>query len=90
MLAAGLLLATSRPLLAGSPAAAEAAAAAVLFELDIENASYKVRRDGHLDILFGPSVPAERYRQALDALHAHPDISGVLAGRGSADFCPSP
>lgn len=82
------LLLAAPPLMAADPARADAATADVLFDLDIENASYKVRHDGYVDILFGPSLSEQQYQQALQSLKAHPDIPGVLAGRGSADFCP--
>ena len=75
---------------AADPQRAEAAVADVLFNLDIENASFKVRHDGYVDILFGPALPDAGYQAAIAALKAHPDIPGILAGRGSSDFCPLP
>jgi len=85
-----LALTLLRPALAGAPGAALAATADVLFELDIDNASYKARDDGYVDILFGPSLSDARYREALARLRAHPDIPGILAGRGGQDYCPTP
>jgi len=85
-----VLAAASCISLAADPQSAEAATADVLFNLDIENASYKVRHDGYVDISFGPRLPETDYQAAITALKAHPDIPGILAGRGSADYCPLP
>lgn len=70
--------------------AADAALADILFDMDLENVSYALRSDGFVDITFGPSVPNDLYLEAVDRLREHPDIPGVLAGRGSTDFCPVP
>lgn len=85
-----LLALASLTAMAADPQRADAATADVLFNLDIENASYKVRHDGYVDIQFGPALPDDRYQAAIAALKAHPDIPGILAGRGSSDFCPLP
>lgn len=66
----------------------ETAVARILFDADMENASYSVRRDGFVDILFGPSVSDTEYAKLLDQLKNHPDIPGVLPGRGMSDYCP--
>jgi hypothetical protein len=58
--------------------------------MDIENASFKVRHDGYVDILFGKSLSDEQYRAAIERLKAEPAIPGILAGRGSQDYCPIP
>ena len=88
LLAAALLIATSAR--AGDPDTTLAAVADVLFDMGIENASFKARHDGHLDIEFGPSLPDEQYAAAIARLKAHPDIPGLLAGRGGRDYCPVP
>jgi len=64
------------------------AVARILFDADTENASYSIRRNGFVDILFGPSVSDADYIRILEQLRQHPDIPGVLPGRGSTDFCP--
>lgn len=69
---------------------AENALADLLFERDIENVSYSVRSDGFVDILFGPNVSQEDDWATVKAIKAHPDIDGVLPGRGVSDFCPLP
>jgi hypothetical protein len=66
----------------------EAALTKLLFDEDMENVSYSLRSDGFVDILFGPAVSDEDYSRILNKLRAHPDIPGVLAGRGRSNFCP--
>ena len=85
-----MCLSLSRVVLAGPSEAALAATADVLFELDIENASYKARSDGYIDILFGPGLAEDRYLEAITRLKAQPDIPGILAGRAASDYCPLP
>lgn len=85
-----LLSSLCSPLLAADPQAAFTATGDILFDLEIENASFKVRSDGYVDILFGPSLPDAAMDEAMAKLKAHPDIPGILAGRGGQDFCPTP
>lgn len=75
---------------ASDPQAAHTATSDILFELEIENVSFKVRHDGYVDILFGPSLPDKTMGEAVSKLKSHPDIPGILAGRGGQDFCPTP
>jgi hypothetical protein len=75
------------PCLAGQ-SEADAAVAAILFEQNMENASYNVRPDGFVDILFGPAVLDSEYSRLLNLLKHHPDIPGVLAGKGKSNYCP--
>lgn len=67
---------------------AEAAVSNLLFDEGMENASFKVRADGFVDILFGAAVSDTDYVRLLDKLRAHPDIKGVLAGKSSGNYCP--
>ena len=69
-------------------AESENAVTSILFEEDMQNASYALRANGFVDILFGPSVPDADYARILDKLKSHPDIPGVLAGKGKSDYCP--
>ncbi len=87
LLAALLTLILSNTAQAGANES-EAAVARILFDADMENASYSIRRDGFVDILFGPSVSDTEYAKLLDQLKTHPDIPGVLPGRGAGDYCP--
>jgi len=60
-----LLFTLSGALHAAAPQAAFTATGDVLFELETENASFKVRHDGYVDILFGPSLPDELMDKAM-------------------------
>ncbi len=82
-----LLCLPALPCLAGQ-SEADSAVAAILFAQDMENVSYSVRRDGYVDILFGAAVTDAEYSRLLDLLQHHPDIPGVLAGRGNTNYCP--
>ena len=66
------------------------ATADILFDMDIENASFKINHDGYVDISFGKSLSQEQYLAAVKRLKNNPAIPGVLAGRGSSDYCPVP
>ncbi len=66
----------------------ENALTAILFDENMENVSYSLRSNGYVDILFGPSVPDDVYSRILNRLQTHPDIPGVLAGKGKGDYCP--
>ncbi len=66
----------------------EAALSKILWDEDMENVSYKVRSSGFIDITFGGAVSDQDYSRILNKLQTHPDIPGVLAGRGSTNYCP--
>lgn len=82
-----LLLAV--PAFAGQPES-EDAVTNILFDENMENVSYSFRRDGFVDILFGPAVDEKDYIRIVERMRKHPDIPGVLAGRGSKNFCSLP
>lgn len=69
---------------------AENALTAILFDENMENISYSLRRDGFVDILFGVAVPESEYIRIVERLRQHPDIPGVLAGRGKGNYCAVP
>ena len=61
---------------------ASSAVANILFEYDGSDfASYAVREDGFVDILFARNTPDKLYGEMIDKLRAHPDIKGVLPGK---------
>lgn len=62
----------------------DAAVANILFDFDgaDEFASYRVNEDGFVDIVFARNMPDKVYSELLTRLQNHPDISGVLAGKG--------
>lgn len=56
----------------------------VLFEYDgaDEFAAFKVNEDGFVDITFARNTPDKLYGEVLTKLQNHPDIDGVLSGKG--------
>ena len=77
------------PAFAGQPES-ENALTNILFDEDMENVSFSLRGNGFVDILFGIAVPENDYVRIVGRLRNHPDIPGVLAGRGTANFCKVP
>lgn len=71
-------------------ARASEAVANVLFDFDGSNefVSYVVGPDGFVDAVFADNTPEPLYAEVVEKLRAHPDIKGVLAGRGGPT-CPS-
>jgi hypothetical protein len=63
---------------------ADAAVAGVLFEYDgvSEYSSYRVNAKGFVDITFPRDMPESLYGEIVTRLQEHPDIDGVLAGKG--------
>ena len=60
-----------------------AAVTNILFEYDADDfASYSIRDSGFLDITFARNTPDALYSEMLNKLKTHPDIKGVLAGKG--------
>lgn len=78
-----------QPAFAGADEA-ENAVTAILFDANMENVSYAFRKDGFVDILFGVAVPEAEYVRIVEQIRAHPDVPGVLAGRGSGNYCKVP
>lgn len=87
------LIAVLFPLLVALPALAgqsesENALTNILFDENMENVSYALRDDGFVDILFGLAVSDKDYIRIVERLRKHPDIPGVLSGRGKGNYCP--
>ncbi len=59
----------------------------LLFDEGMENVSYSLRSDGFVDILFGIDVPEKEYIRIVELIRENSNIPGVLAGRGTANFC---
>lgn len=72
------------------PDEAENAVTGILFGANMENVSYAFRGDGFVDILFGVAVPEEEYSRIVEQIRKHPDVPGVLAGRGAGNYCRVP
>lgn len=78
-----------QPALAGQPEA-EDAVTNILFDEKMENVTYSFRSDGFVDILFGTAVPEAEYIRIVELIRKHPDVPGVLSGRGKGNYCPVP
>ncbi|MDY6978837.1 MAG: hypothetical protein SV201_03100 [Pseudomonadota bacterium] len=63
---------------------ADEAVANILFDYDgsFEFASYKVDENGFVDITFASNTPDSLYSEILNKLESHPEIDGVLSGKG--------
>ena len=63
---------------------ADLAVANILFDFDApaEFATYRIRDDGLVEIVFAGNMPDKVYSDVLAKLNNHPDIPDVLAGRG--------
>ncbi len=76
----------STPVLSDTKAdKADYAVGNILFEYEIpdgDGASYVVKRSGHVRIQFAENIPDDLYEEVLTALKKHPDINGVLSGKG--------
>jgi hypothetical protein len=77
------------PAFAG-PEESENAVTNILFDENMENVSYSFRTDGFVDILFGPAVPEKDYIRIVERMRNDPSIPGVLAGRGTRNYCALP
>jgi hypothetical protein len=66
---------------------AESAVSNLLFDEGMENATFKVRSDGFVDILFGVALSDADYSRILEKLRTHPDIKGFLAGKSTSNYC---
>lgn len=62
---------------------ASTAVANILFDADADEfTTYKVNARGFVDISFASNTPDALYSELLARLQNHPDIPGVLAGKG--------
>jgi hypothetical protein len=77
------------PALAGQ-ADSEHALTNILFDENMENVYYSLRDNGFVDIWFGPAVAESDYIRIVERMRKDPNIPGVLAGRGSKNFCAVP
>ena len=79
-----LSIADSAPALAEDlESKATDAVTAILFEHQAEEfATYRISNKGNVDIIFARNTPDLIYSVILNKLKHHPDIPGVLAGKG--------
>ena len=89
LIVSALLILASFSALAGQ-SESEDAVTSILFDENMENVSYSLRSDGFVDILFGVAVLEEDYSGIVERLRKHPDIPGVLSGRGKGNYCAVP
>ncbi len=69
--------------------AADYQVASLLFENDLSsNASYKVSKNGFVNIVFDKSVVFSRYDAIVQALRANGSINGVRAEQEGVEVCP--
>lgn len=55
----------------------------ILFDNEAESfTSYRISKDGFVDIVFAKNTPDLTYSLILNQLKHHSDITGVLAGKG--------
>jgi len=66
-----------------TPSETSAAVTSILFEYNADEfVSYGIQDNGFLEITFASNTPEALYNEILNKLQKHPDINGVLAGKG--------
>lgn len=89
LVASLIALLVSLPAIAG-PGEAENAVTNILFDENMENVSYALRSNGFVDILFGVAVPEGEFTRIVERIRKHPDVPGILSGRGKGNYCAVP
>ncbi len=60
----------------------------VLFDKDISDlASYNIRKNSEIVILFDSKVPSKKYTEVVEYLRNHPAIDVVYAEQDGAEVC---
>lgn len=68
---------------------ADIAVSNILFDAGMDNqASYHVRKNGHVEIEFVKTVPMFDYTMVVEKMRAHPDIKSVTAVQTGQEVCP--
>mgnify|MGYP001824236187 CR=1 FL=1 len=66
----------------------DAAVSGTLFENDMDQeASYNIRKSGHVVIKFDESVSSHTYTRIVELLRKHEDIPSVYAEQGGVEVC---
>lgn len=86
-LAAALLLAAPLPAAADAKLDAEQALTEILFDLGIEEATYVVHDDGHIEVDLGAGVSDQQFELAMSRMAANKAINSVLQGGFSNLSC---
>lgn len=77
------LSAPTSPLAESELDKASVAVTGILFEHGADEfTTYIIKEDGSVDITFARNTPDAVYGEILNKLQSHPDIKGVLAGKG--------
>ena len=84
LLVIGVIFSTTSLAEMDAQSKADEAVAVTLFEYEgsDEFASYRVNESGFVDIVFARNMPDKLYAELLTKLQNHPNIDGVLAGKG--------
>ncbi len=63
---------------------AHSAISFILFDYDNVNEfiTFKIRNSGYIDLSFANNIPDDLFLEIIQKLKKHPDVKGVLAGRG--------
>lgn len=68
---------------------ADIAISEILFNQGLDTkASYKVQKDGHVDIEFIASVSMFDYTQVVEKIRTHKDVTSVTAVQAGNEVCP--
>jgi hypothetical protein len=60
----------------------------ILFSHDMEAlASYNIRKNGQVRIMFADEVGYKQYKAVVDVMRAHPDIPSVRAEQAGMEVC---
>jgi hypothetical protein len=85
--AALLAMAAPLPALSDAKLAAEQALTEILFDLSIDDATYVVHDDGHIEVDLGPGVSDQQFENAMARMAANKAINSVLQGGFSNLSC---
>lgn len=69
--------------------AADIAVSEILFGLELDTqASYNVRKNGHVEIEFTKDVSMFDYTLVVEKLRSHDDITSIYAVQSGSEVCP--
>jgi hypothetical protein len=70
---------------------ASAIVSGILFEHDLDHsASYNIRKNGYVVIMFDDNVSAQQYTEVVNLLRSNADIKGVRAEQFGIEVCGLP
>jgi len=76
----------SMPLSADELSAADDALSEILWDYEdsFEFVQYRINDSGFVDMTFASNIPDDMYIEIITRADKHPDIDGVIAGKGGA------